>query len=134
MPTGRGQRGFGSEGIVNATSTPGSIAKGEKMVRTLLLKYDQPVQKALGGIAASVAAPGTLHLRDNKSLPEASTYIAMKGYILPASMLTDLLRGREADGKSVSPPIWLITWVKETLAWPPTCNSNKSSTSNKANS
>ena len=50
---GRGQRGFESERIVNVTSTPGTIAKGEYMVRTLLLKNDQPVQKALGGISTA---------------------------------------------------------------------------------
>jgi hypothetical protein len=86
VPLGRGQRGFGREGIVNVTSTPGTMAKGEYMVRTLLLKYDQPVQKALGGITTSVEVPGTFHLKDKKSSPEASTNIAMKGYILPPSM------------------------------------------------
>ena len=86
---GRGHRGFESDRIVNFTSTPGTIAKGEYMVRTLLLKNDQPVQKALGGIATAgeeASERGNRHFKVKKSSPEASTNIAMKGYILPASM------------------------------------------------
>jgi hypothetical protein len=54
----RGQKGLGRVCMENVTSTPGSIANGEYTCRMPLLKWDQPVQNALGGITSSVLLPG----------------------------------------------------------------------------
>ena len=75
----RGHKGLGRVCMENVTSTPGGIANGEYTCRMPLLKWDQPVQNALGGITSSVLLPGVRHFNFMKSSPVASTKIAKNG-------------------------------------------------------
>lgn len=76
---GRGQKGLGRAWMLNATSVPGSIANGEYTCKMPLLKFDQPVQKTLDGIATSEELPGMRHFNVKTSATDPSTNIAKNG-------------------------------------------------------
>ena len=75
----RGHKGLGRVCMENVTSTPGGIANGEYTCRMPLLKYDQPVQNALGGITWSALLPGVRHFKVRKSPTAPSTKITKNG-------------------------------------------------------
>ena len=72
-------KGLGMIWMENVTSTPGGIANGEYTCRMLLLKLDQPVQNALGGITSVLPLPGVRHFKVKWSSTAPSTKIAKNG-------------------------------------------------------